>query len=101
MINEEQANRVIDELFAHRKPDNRFSSHDFIQEYCRQYEIPYLEWLWENRDSGTPFQLVHTRIGCFLSEHQTSLIHHYQQVGRYKSETIHGTDDYPMWWQFD
>lgn len=99
MITESQANNVLTALRSRRK--SSFSSHDFIEEFCKQYEDDYLDLLMHYHGTGIAFQTVHSQIGKFLSEHEHSLMPLYHRIGRQPSETIHGTEDNPMWWKFE
>lgn len=97
MITESEATRVLNSLRL-KNEDKLFSSHDFIQEYCRLYETEYIDWLLDYRGTNMAFQTVHGLIGRYLSEHNSSLgIDH---VIRANSECVHGTIDKPMWWRF-
>lgn len=98
-ITVEQANAILRILQDRPKFEEEFSSHDFIQEYCRQYETEYLDWLMEFHGSGKAFQTVHGLIGKYLSEHHNDL--HIAPIGKHDSECIHGTIDRPMWWQWE
>ena len=90
---------MLHEIGEEWRIEEEFSSHDFIQEYCRQYETEYLDWLMEYHGSGKAFQTVHGLIGKYLSEHHNDL--HIAPIGKHDSECIHGTIDRPMWWQWE
>lgn len=104
MIEEPQLINVLAAL--HRRRDfreNGFSSHDVIQEYCRRYEIEYLDWLMMYHGTGRAFQMVHKQIGRFLSKYEHRSLPRrlaYHRIDRADSECVHGTIDCPMWWEF-
>ena len=99
MITPREAGVVLCELRI-KKP-SEFSSHDFIEEYCAQYETEYLNWLNEYRGTGRAFQTVHSLIGRFLSENEdSSTLPAYRRTHRADSENVHGTIDQPMWWEW-
>lgn len=99
MVTPTQAERVLNAL--QRKKTREFSSHDFIEEYCKQHETEYIDWLVLYRGTGRAFWKVHTEIGTFLSEQEGLIAPHYHRIGRRTSENVHGEDDKPMWWAWD
>lgn len=98
MITPGQARDVLNAL-RDKKP-RRFSSHDFIEEYCKQFETPYIDWLVLYRGTGRAFWQVHTEIGTFLSEQEGRIAPYYHRIGRRTSENVHGENDKPMWWEW-
>lgn len=107
MIDESQLLRVLASLHRIRVfREEGFSSHDVIQEYCRQYEIEYLDWLMMYRGMGHAFQTVHKQIGRFLSKKENMVLDTHRPYLTFErthpndSECVHGTIDRPMWWRF-
>ena len=99
MVTRVQAENVLRELRV-KKP-REFSSHDFIEEYSKQYETAYLDWLYRYRGTNTAFQTVHSLIGRFLSEKEGKITPRYKRTRRADSENVHGTIGQPMWWELD
>ena len=98
MITELHANNVLVAIRSRRKQS--FSSHDFIEEFCKQYEDDYLDLLMRYHGTGKAFQTVHSQIGHYLSQHENSLLPLYHRTARDSSENVHGEIDNPMWWEF-
>lgn len=104
MITKDQLLRVL--ISLHRRRifrEKSFSSHDFIQEYCRRYETEYLDWLMDYQGTGHAFHTVHKQIGRFVSTHEGKEVLRgitYHRTNRDDSECVHGTIDKPMWWRF-
>ena len=95
MVTPGQARDVLNALQI-KKPEG-FSTHDFIEEYCKQYEDPYIDWLVSYRGTGHAFWQVHKEIGTFLSNQEGKIAPYYHRIGRWTSENVHGEDDKPMW----
>lgn len=95
-IEREVAERVLEELHR-QKPTEEFSSHDFIQEYCRQNEGENVDWLVRYREADGIFRTVHSQIAYFLSKNIGDLQPQYHKTERRESKTVHGTMDGPMW----
>ena len=98
MITEDQVIKV-QRLLRVAKP-REFLSHDFIEEYCKQYETDYIDWLNVYRGTNRAFQTVHSLIGNFLSDNEGGLTPEYRRTHRADSENVHGTIDRPMWWEW-
>ena len=98
MITRLQAEDVLRRL--RRKRRKEFSSHDFIKVYCSQYEREYIDWLISKSGRGRAFQTVHSQIGRFLMRNEGKITPAYRHTERYDSETVHGTIDQPMWWEW-
>lgn len=98
MVTPGQARDVLNALQI-KKPDG-FSTHDFIEEYCSQNEREYIIWLLRKSGRGRAFQTVHSQIGRFLIKNEGKLTPAYRHTDRYDSETVHGTIDQPMWWEW-
>jgi hypothetical protein len=99
MIAPKEAREVLAVL--RDKKRGGFSSHDFIEEYCKQNEDRYIDWLVSYRGTGRAFQTVHSLIGRFLSENENHIIPKYTRTMRADSENVHGTIDQPMWWAWN
>ena len=97
-INREVAESVLEEL--RDKKDTEFSSHDFIEEYCKQNEREYIEWLVRYIESDEIFKTAHSQIALFLAHNAGDLQPRYHEIGRRKSENVHGENDYPMWFEW-
>lgn len=107
MISTHQLLTVLAALHRKRRfREGTFSSHDFIQEYCRQYETEYLDWLMMYYRTERAFQTVHKQIGRFLSKHENEVLDTHRPYLVFRrthpndSECVHGTIDRPMWWEF-
>ena len=98
MITRPQAEDVLRRL-RRRKP-REFSSHDFIKVYCSRYEREYIDWLISKSGRGRAFQTVHSQIGRFLMRNEGKISPVYLHTDRNDSETVHGTIDQPMWWEW-
>ena len=98
MVTPVQARDVLNALQV-KKP-REFSSHDFIEEYCKQYETVYIDWSNVYRGTNRAFQTVHSQIGDYLSENEGELTPEYRRTHRADSENVHGTIDRPMWWEW-
>lgn len=98
MVTERQARDVL-EVLQLKKPEG-FSTHDFIEEYCKQNETAYIIWLLRESGRGTAFQTVHAQIGRYLSKHENDTGSIYIRTMRGDSENVHGTIDQPMWWEW-
>lgn len=94
-IDERQIERVLEIL----RGDNseKFSSHDFIEVYCAEYEDNYIDWLCEYRGTNKAFQTVHSQIARYLSKNAKDLQPTFHKIGNSESETVHGTIGIPMW----
>lgn len=92
-IDERQIEQVLEILRGNNL--EKFSSHDFIEVYCAEYEDDYIDWLCEYRGTNKAFQTVHTHIARYLSKNARDLQIH--KIGNYESETVHGTIGMPMW----
>lgn len=98
MVTPGQTRDVLNALQV-KKPDG-FSTHDFIEEYCSQNEREYIIWLLRKSGRGRAFQTVHSQIGRLLIKNEGKLTPAYRHTDRYDSETVHGTIDQPMWWEW-
>lgn len=98
MVTPGQARDVLNALQTNKQ--DGFSTHDFIEEYCSQNEREYIIWLLRKSGRGRAFQTVHSQIGRFLIKNEGKLTPAYRHTDRYDSETVHGTIDQPMWWEW-
>ena len=98
MVTRVQAENVLSALRS-KKP-REFSSHDFIDEYCAQYETAYLDWLYRYRGTNRAFWKVHQLIGNYLSRNEEKRMPLYRRTHRADSENVHGMIDRPMWWEW-
>lgn len=62
---------VIRDEIINNIPSDNFDSHEFIRNFAKRFEIEYVGFL--NSYKQEPFRNVHSQIGKFLSEHQSSL----------------------------
>ena len=98
-IDQRVAERVL--LALQDKKDTEFSSHDFIEEYYKQNEREYINWLVRYNKSDEIFKTAHSQIALFLAHNAGELQPWYQENGRRKSENVHGEDDYSMWFAWN
>jgi len=98
-IDQRVAERVL--LALQDKKDTEFSSHDFIEEYSKQNEREYINWLVRYIESDEIFKTAHSQIAYFLAKNAGELQPLYHEIGHKKSENVHGEDDYPMWFAWD
>lgn len=69
MINLDQAQKVIAQI---HQPF--FDSHDFIEQFSKDFEKEYVEMLFEKKEATNGiFRTTHAEIGRFLSKNQTAL----------------------------
>lgn len=97
-IDERQIERVFEILRGNNL--EKFSSHDFIEVYCAEYEDDYIDWLCEYRGTNKAFQTVHSQIGRYLADLENDPGSIYRRTMRGNSENVHGTIDQPMWWEW-
>lgn len=73
-----------------------FSSHDFIEKFCKQFESEYIDMLVMYKGKSA-FQSVHSQIALFLSKNSENL--GIRKLIKNKSENVFGDTDNIQWWE--
>lgn len=88
VFTEEEYQRAIDAM------PEEFTSHDFIRALSWMYQRLYIEFLYDYKDTDTPFQIVHGQLAQRLHEWDTL-----ESLGQVESVDIFGNRNGCVKWK--
>jgi len=79
---------AIKVLIAHKLPEEKFDSHEFIRKFSEKFELQYVVFL--SKYKRKPYKYVHQQIGKTLLKHSQYL--NIKNNGKIKSKNIFGNE---------